>query len=166
MYLVISLLVLRAGYGIWLYQFLIIAYLFTLIFASIRVSISDKQNGILTGLNFLLLLRFFLELRRQLRLQLRLQNNVLPLMRYIRLFDRHCMAFQLLNIILKLKFIRNASTIPLSLMTFYLLSRITERQWAYFVFAESWCEKAIVYVDMHWEYNQTFTTITFSQFFW
>ena len=32
MYLVISLLVLRAGYGIWLYQFLIIAYLFTLPF--------------------------------------------------------------------------------------------------------------------------------------
>ena len=31
MYLVISLLVLRAGYGIWLYQFLIIAYLFTLL---------------------------------------------------------------------------------------------------------------------------------------
>ena len=30
MYLVISLLVLRAGYGILLYQFLIIAYLFTL----------------------------------------------------------------------------------------------------------------------------------------
>ena len=30
MYLVISLLVLRAGYGIWLYQFLIIAYRFTL----------------------------------------------------------------------------------------------------------------------------------------
>ena len=30
MYLVISLVVLRAGYGIWLYQFLIIAYLFTL----------------------------------------------------------------------------------------------------------------------------------------
>ena len=30
MYLVISLLVLRAGYGIWLCQFLIIAYLFTL----------------------------------------------------------------------------------------------------------------------------------------
>ena len=29
MYLVISLLVLRAGYGIWLYQFLIIAYHFT-----------------------------------------------------------------------------------------------------------------------------------------
>ena len=32
MYLVISLLVLRAGCGIWLYQFLIIAYLFTLVF--------------------------------------------------------------------------------------------------------------------------------------
>ena len=31
MYLVISLLVLRAGCGIWLYQFLIIAYHFTLI---------------------------------------------------------------------------------------------------------------------------------------
>ena len=31
MYLVISLLVLRAGCGIWLYQFLIIAYLFTLV---------------------------------------------------------------------------------------------------------------------------------------
>ena len=30
MYLVIYLLVLRAGYGIWLYQFLIIAYRFTL----------------------------------------------------------------------------------------------------------------------------------------
>ena len=34
MYLVISLLVLRAGCRIWLYQFLIIAYLFTLIFSS------------------------------------------------------------------------------------------------------------------------------------
>ena len=31
MYLVISLLVLMAGYGIWLYQFLIIAYLLTLV---------------------------------------------------------------------------------------------------------------------------------------
>ena len=31
MYLVISLLVLRAGGGIWLYQFLIIAYFFTLL---------------------------------------------------------------------------------------------------------------------------------------
>ena len=30
MYLIISLSVLRAGYGIWLYQFLIIAYLFIL----------------------------------------------------------------------------------------------------------------------------------------
>ena len=30
MYLVISLLVLRVGFGVWLYQFLIIAYLFTL----------------------------------------------------------------------------------------------------------------------------------------
>ena len=30
MYLVISLLVLRAGCGIWLYQFLIIVYIFTL----------------------------------------------------------------------------------------------------------------------------------------
>ena len=35
MYLIISLLVLRAGYGIWLYQFLIIAYLFTLFNGSI-----------------------------------------------------------------------------------------------------------------------------------
>ena len=33
MYLVISLLVLRAGCGIWLYQFLIIAYLFTLMYS-------------------------------------------------------------------------------------------------------------------------------------
>ena len=37
-YLVISLLVLRAGYGIWLYQFLIIAYLFTLI-GKVKISI-------------------------------------------------------------------------------------------------------------------------------
>ena len=37
MYLVISLLVLRAWYGIWLYQFLIIAYLFTLCVASMGV---------------------------------------------------------------------------------------------------------------------------------
>ena len=36
MYLVISLLVLRAGYGIGLYQFLIIAYLFTLHLFQIR----------------------------------------------------------------------------------------------------------------------------------
>ena len=40
MYLVISLLVLRAGYGIWLYQFLIIAYLFTLN----RLPIWNSQN--------------------------------------------------------------------------------------------------------------------------
>ena len=41
MYLVISLLVLRAGYGIWLYQFLIIAYmyLFTLLTAKFHLSI-------------------------------------------------------------------------------------------------------------------------------
>ena len=39
MYLVISLLVLRAGCGIWLYQFLIIAYLFT--------SCYDRENEIL-----------------------------------------------------------------------------------------------------------------------
>ena len=37
MYLVISLLVLRAGYGIWLYQFLIIAYLFIL-------NLRDEEN--------------------------------------------------------------------------------------------------------------------------
>ena len=37
MYLVISLMVLRAGCGIWLYQFLIIAYLFTLLRIRIRV---------------------------------------------------------------------------------------------------------------------------------
>ena len=36
MYLVISLLVLRAGYGICLYQFLIIAYLFTYVGAIIE----------------------------------------------------------------------------------------------------------------------------------
>ena len=40
MYLVISLLVLRAGCGIWLYQFLIIAYLFTLN----RLPIWNSQN--------------------------------------------------------------------------------------------------------------------------
>ena len=37
MYLVISLLVLRAGCGIWLYQFLIIAYLFTLWFQALQL---------------------------------------------------------------------------------------------------------------------------------
>ena len=35
MYLVISLLVLMAGYRIWLYQFLIIAYLFTLLYQTL-----------------------------------------------------------------------------------------------------------------------------------
>ena len=53
MYLVISLLVLRAGYGIWLYQFLIIAYLFTFQFwkkkqtvgGSIHVSIVSWGFG-------------------------------------------------------------------------------------------------------------------------
>ena len=40
MYLVISLLVLRAGCGIWLYQFLIIVYLFTF---------RDSGNNIYTG---------------------------------------------------------------------------------------------------------------------
>ena len=38
MYLVISLLVLRAGCGIWLYQFLIIAYLFTVNYTVISFS--------------------------------------------------------------------------------------------------------------------------------
>ena len=40
MYLVISLLVLRAGCGIWLYQFLIIAYLFTFSISFVFVTIS------------------------------------------------------------------------------------------------------------------------------
>ena len=44
MYLVISLLVLRAGYGIWLYQFLIIAYLFTLLQTCLCVSLWLAQN--------------------------------------------------------------------------------------------------------------------------
>ena len=39
MYLVISLLVLRAGCGIWLYQFLIIAYLFYLCFINVLLFI-------------------------------------------------------------------------------------------------------------------------------
>ena len=39
MYLVISLLVLRAGYGICLYQFLIIAYLFTFSSFNLKVVI-------------------------------------------------------------------------------------------------------------------------------
>ena len=43
MYLVISLLVLRAGCGIWLYQFLIIAYLFTLHIDKIHKNDSSFQ---------------------------------------------------------------------------------------------------------------------------
>ena len=42
MYLVISLLVLRAGCGIGLYQFLIIVYLFTLLYYYYD---HDKQHG-------------------------------------------------------------------------------------------------------------------------
>ena len=46
MYLVISLLVLRAGCGIWLYQFLIIAYLFTLNgLRSSRRTCASTQRG-------------------------------------------------------------------------------------------------------------------------
>ena len=42
MYLAISLLGLRAGFGIWLYQFLINAYLFTFhIFADLDTLLSD-----------------------------------------------------------------------------------------------------------------------------
>ena len=41
MYYVISLLVLRAGCGIWLYQFLIIAYLFTLVYFSFFLTIEQ-----------------------------------------------------------------------------------------------------------------------------
>ena len=44
MYLVISLLVLRAGYGIWLYQSLIIAYLFTLkIWSFLGLTLFDSK---------------------------------------------------------------------------------------------------------------------------
>ena len=39
MYVAISLLVFRAGCGIWLYQFLIIAYLFTLLFRYVGLSL-------------------------------------------------------------------------------------------------------------------------------
>ena len=48
MYLVISLLVLRAGYGIWLYQFLIIAYLFTFLNRWTE-SCSDIYNYVTNG---------------------------------------------------------------------------------------------------------------------
>ena len=44
MYLVIFLLVLRAGYGIWLYQFLIIAYLFTLDFQLLFQNCISKNS--------------------------------------------------------------------------------------------------------------------------
>ena len=44
MYLVISLLVLRAGYGIWLYQFLIIAYLFTFYLFGPRFDLYQSLN--------------------------------------------------------------------------------------------------------------------------
>ena len=44
LYLVISLLVLRAGYGIWLCQFLIIAYLFTL-FSSLQFKFAQYHLG-------------------------------------------------------------------------------------------------------------------------
>ena len=43
MYFVISLLALRAGCGIWLYQFLIIAYLFTL-----EITQSVNPDGLLS----------------------------------------------------------------------------------------------------------------------
>ena len=63
MYLVISLLVLRAGCGIWLYQFLIIAYLFTfkimlplliviLYCHKIRVASDSIQNKVLFCFTF------------------------------------------------------------------------------------------------------------------
>ena len=45
MYLVISLLVLRAGCGIWLYQFLIIAYLFTLKIRPRSPKVIDSGRG-------------------------------------------------------------------------------------------------------------------------
>ena len=44
MYVVISLLVLRAGYGICLYQFLIIAYLFTFLTTTANVKVFMKAN--------------------------------------------------------------------------------------------------------------------------
>ena len=51
MYLVISLLVLRAGYGIWLYQFLIIAYLFYFDFPTLYTTIPhDKLKSRLKDL--------------------------------------------------------------------------------------------------------------------
>ena len=52
MYLVVSLLVLRAGCGIWLYQFLIIAYPFTFMESTFRIllitTVSKKTSTTLT----------------------------------------------------------------------------------------------------------------------
>ena len=65
MYLVMPLLVLRAGCGIWLYQFLIIAYLFTLPppwiqLSSLYTKLIAKRNGHvhLTTLITVVFLRF------------------------------------------------------------------------------------------------------------
>ena len=49
MHLVISLLVLRAGCGIWLYQFLIIAYLFTLLSTAAEIKTLEGRE-MLAGL--------------------------------------------------------------------------------------------------------------------
>ena len=49
MYLVISLLVLRAGCGIWLYQFLIIAYLFTFNIWWDVIYVQREQQGTKNG---------------------------------------------------------------------------------------------------------------------
>ena len=53
MYLVISLLVLRAGCGIWLYQFLIIAYLFTLKCLKIDLKIDLSKTVIMPVISFI-----------------------------------------------------------------------------------------------------------------
>ena len=69
MYLVISLLVYRAGCGIWLYQFLIIAYLFTL---SICIHF-------VTYMHTLYLCRFVFEDQSSLFDRCILQENLLPI---------------------------------------------------------------------------------------
>ena len=51
MYLVISLLVLRAGFGMRLYQFLIIAYLFTLSYRADITQIHIQELRFLTSSN-------------------------------------------------------------------------------------------------------------------
>ena len=51
MYLVISLLVLRAGFGIWLYQFLIIAYLFLLRYNHHKVQNRDRPRQVTNNTN-------------------------------------------------------------------------------------------------------------------